>query len=308
MIRKNTTSFLSLLIAGILAIGFIPSSFAQNKGLPMSPLFGRKYKPGEKYSYRLTLREIHNGKWTFTNIAICELTVETDSAGVPYDVLRWTSKKVLTEKDTVDQTDAALSVKPYRISLDGRGRIDLPKILVPLMTEPIQDFNTVFVAVSPNLLGISDLKNVNDNFSIGTLGKGDFSNGADLLIGQDCLHISGKLSAITKETASIYTAFLPPDTPCLTYLTKDMETPIIKDTLNNFQMVNPAGNDLYIVGYGREFFTVTTTIRRSDGKIIKADMYNQVNMKLKINCNKSYAACQMDMPLVDQRILSIELL
>jgi hypothetical protein len=316
MARKITLPLFPLLLTCTLVTGLALSSVAQNtpasatpnKGLPMNPLFGRKYKAGETYRYRLTLRELHNDKWAFTNIVVCELTVELDSAGVPYDVIRWISKKVLREKDTLDQTAAAISVTPYRISLDGRGRIDLPKIQVPQMTEPIQDFNTVFVAVSPELLGTADLKKLGDSFSMKSLARGDFSNGADLLKGEDCLHVTGKLTAITKASVSLYTVFMPPDTPCLTYLIKDMEIPVVRDTLNNFQMVNPAGKDLVNVGFGREFFTITSTIQKSDGKIVKAEMINLVNLKIKINCNNNYGACQMEVPLNEQRLLTLEIL
>lgn len=36
---------------------------AQNAGLPVSDLFGRKYKVGEIYRYKLTMEELHDGKF-----------------------------------------------------------------------------------------------------------------------------------------------------------------------------------------------------------------------------------------------------
>src|ERR1700753_1054355 len=171
MIRLKKIIALALVLAGTTT-----TLGAQNTGLPDHPLFARKYKPGETYRYKMTLNEYHNGALDFTNVAVCELKV-VDSAGVFYDEVHWKSKKVFRAKDTTDQTQAATQVKPYRISLSGKGRIDMPKIDVPDMTEPIQDFNTFFVGVSPLIQGMDRLKQSGDSVSTATPVIGDFSNG-----------------------------------------------------------------------------------------------------------------------------------
>ena len=60
-------------------------SRAQNSGMPANKVFGREYRVGDTYRYKLTMEELHNGKWDHTNIAICELRVIKDSLGIPYD-------------------------------------------------------------------------------------------------------------------------------------------------------------------------------------------------------------------------------
>jgi hypothetical protein len=300
-------NFKKIPLCCLILIGIALNAIAQNTSLPENKLFGRKYKPGETYRYKLTMTEYHNGELQFTNVAICELKV-IDSAGVPYDEVRWISKKVIKPKDTADQTQNAVLVKPYSISLSGKGRIDLPKIEVAEMTEPIQDFSTFFVAVSPFIQGSDQLKNKGDSASAAAPVIADFSNGTSILKGQDCVAITMKLANVTKTDAILYTSFLPPKQNKLIYLLNDMNTPVVGDTPNNFQMVAPAGKDLFMINYGREYLYINSTVRRSDGEIIKADMFNQLNLKIKVNCNSEYKNCQVEVPFAEQRKLTLELL
>jgi len=287
--------------------GLAFAAAAQNTGMPQNQLFGRKYKPGETYRYKITMSEYHNGDLALTNVAVCELKV-IDSTGVPYDEVHWISKKVITPKDTTDQTAKAVLVKPYRISLSGKGRIDLPKIDIAEMTEPIQDFNTFFVGVSPLILGMDQLKTSGDSTAAKDPVIADFSNGTYILKGQDCLDIMMRLVNTNKAETTLYTLFAPPKQNKLTYLLPDMNTPVVAGTPNNFQMVAPAGKDLFMVNYGREYFYINTTVRNSDGKIVKADMFNQLNLKIKVNCNNEYKNCQVQIPFAEQRKLTLELL
>lgn len=295
----------TLLTTTLLGMSFY-HSIAQNTGLPKSEIFGRKYKVGDTYRYKLTMEELHNGKWDHTNVAICELKVVKDSLGCPYDEVRWISRITITGKDTIDATKAILAVKPYLISLDPKGKVDLPKIEIPELTEPIQDLNTFFIAVSP-LAGATKLIKKGDTTSIGQPVKADFSNGSTILKGEDCIDISVKITDITKSQVMLTTWFAPPSQTCLSFLTPDMKTPVVKDTMNNFQMVMKQGPAQYLVQYGREYFYVNSTVQKSDGKITNATMYNLLDLKLKINCDEDYNKCQVEMPFAEQRNLKLEL-
>ena len=289
----------------LLVMSFYEST-AQHAGLPKSEIFGRKYKVGDTYRYKLTMEEQHNGKWDHTNISICELKVVKDSLGCPYDEVHWISRITITGKDTVDATMAILTAKPYLISLDPKGKIDLPKVEIPALTEPIQDFNTFFIAVSP-LIGATKLNKKGDTTSMGQPVKADFSNGSTILKGEDCIDMSVKITDITKSHVMLTTWFAPPSQPCLSFLTPDMSTPVVKDTINNFQMVMQQGPGQYLVQYGREYFYINSTVEKSDGKITYAAMYNYLNLKLKINCDKDYNKCLVEMPFSEQRNLKLEL-
>jgi hypothetical protein len=94
----------------------------------------------------------------------------------------------------------------------------------------------------------------------------------------------------------LQTAFLPPSKPCFSYLTGEMNTPIIADTLNNFQMSMPAGDGKVNLQYGREFFYINSHISKADGKIENAEQYNALSLKMKINCDSSYRNCQAVIP------------
>jgi hypothetical protein len=278
---------------------------AQNAGLPASDLFGRKYKTGETYRYKLTMEELHEGKWDHTNISICELRVIKDSSGIPYDEVHWIFRQTIYAKDTIDVTKAALSVKPYLISLDPKGKLDLPKIEIPDMTEPIQDFNTFFVAVSPEV-GATRLNKKGDSIMSKEPVIGDFANGPTILKGEDCIGLSVKMTDITKNRVMLHTSFSPPSRACLSFLTSDMNIPVVTDTINNFQMVIQTGPEQYMIQYGREYFYINSTVQKSDGKIISATMFNELNLKLKINCNKEYKSCQLETPFSEQRNLILE--
>ena len=302
---RNSNSRTALLIS-LLLIAFRPG-FAQNTVFPSSDLFGRKYKIGETYRYQITMEELHDGKWDHSNIAVCELKVVLDSLGVPYDEVRCISRKTLKAKDTLDATNAARSVKPYLISLDSKGKLDLPKIEYPDMTEPIQDFNTFFVALSP-MIGTTKLKNKGDIIINKEPVKADFSNGSSILKGEDCISFSVEMTDISKTQVMIHTSFFPPSQSCLSFLTSDMNPPIVPDTINNFQMVMQTGQDQYLVQYGREYFYINSTVQKSDGKIISATMFNKLNLKMKIGCNKEYQNCQFEMPFTEIRNLKLQLL
>jgi hypothetical protein len=286
------------LIAFLLSLGFF--SFSQK------PAFVRNYKLGEVYRYKLTCEELHDNKWESTIISVCELHVVKDTNGIYSDEIHWLSKKKFTTKDTVDEAEKAILVKPYRISLAQNGRIDLPKIEVSNMTEPIQDFNTFFVAVGWFM--VDNLEKKSDSNTLKDLVKADFSNGSFILKGEDCFSVKATLTDVTKKLLTIRTDFMPPSENCFSYLLEEMKTPVIANTINNFQMVMPSGDDKYNVQYGCERFYVVSTIKKNEGKILSATMNNTLSLKLKINCDKDYKNSQFEMPFVMQRNLSLELI
>ena len=276
--------------------------FAQDRAL-----LTRTYTRGDHYRYRLSCISYQNGQWTSTTVSVAELKVIDDGSGVPYDEIRWLSSLQMTPKDTTDETSLAVSVEPYRISLDPRGKVPLPSLTVAGMTEPITDLNTFFVAISP-ALGALTLKKTGDSFASPIKAIGDFSNGKNILKGQDCLQTTVRVTGKNDSDVFVETSFLPPAVTRLKFILPEMETPVIRDTTNNFQMVMPAGPDKFNVQYGREFFYIHSRVRGADGKLLGADMSNSLTLKLKINCDKDYQHCAFEMPMSIQRKLVLELL
>lgn len=282
------------------------SCLAQGKSVD-STRFERRYRQGDEYRYRLTCEEYQNGKWSSTTISICRLRVVADGAGIPYDEVSWLSVKRLSPRDTIDETVSARSVQPYRISLHPKGSLALPKLDHAEMTEPITDFNTFFVAIAPTV-GVRTLARVGDSHVMPFAVTGDFSNGKTILTGQDCLLISVKLLNETKQNVYLQTAFLPPSKPCFSYLIGEMSTPVVADTVNNFQMSMPAGDSKVNLQYGREFFYINSHISKADGKIESAEQYNALSLKMKINCDSSYQNCQVVIPFSEERKVKLQLL
>jgi len=266
-----------------------------------------QYKTGAKHRYRLLTTFSYNGQPQPSSLAVCEVTTGKDEKGIPFEEVKWTSLKSIKGTDTTDESAAALAVKPYTISLDSRGSLALPKIDVAGMTGPITDFHTFYVAVGPQL-GLQQLKKAGDKVVKPDLVKGDFSNGKTIITGHDCLQVVSALTAVNKEQVVLQTQFLPPASPCLDLLLPEMKEPVIKDTLNNFQMVRPGAGGLYNVQYGREFFTINTFIRTADGRIEKATMHNLLDLKVKLNCDSTYKQCQREVPFKIERKLILELL
>src|SRR6266542_3537742 len=118
----------NLICLSFIVLGTPLLSTAQSKKGNEGAVIQRKYKPGDRYRYRLTTTVVQNGQWQWTIVAICELQVVTDSNGIPWDEVHWVSKKVMKAKDTSDQTQEAAQVKPYRISLHPKGQMNIPTI------------------------------------------------------------------------------------------------------------------------------------------------------------------------------------
>jgi hypothetical protein len=293
-----------ILISFILLMQTAACLHAQQPG---PSVFGRKYREGETYRYKLTSEQFYGGVWTATTVAICELKVSRDINGIYYDMVRWISMQHMRPKDTLDQTPHALKVIPYRISLDPRGKLEIPKIKEASMTGPITDFNTFLVAVSPQL-GATKLSRQGESQTNPQPVTGNFANGSTILKGLDCLQTSVQLEEIHPDHVVITTHFLPPAQPCLSYLLPEMDTPVVKDTLNNFQMVVPVGKDRFNIQYGREYFIIRSIVRKSDGKITVATMNNVLTLKLKYNCNGQYKDCKGEFPFTIERKLTLELL
>jgi hypothetical protein len=271
----------------------------------LTPLV-RTYMKGEQNRYKLTCSSFQNGKWSSTTISEAKLTVGFDSVGVPYEEIQWLTCIMIKGKDTINQNDQASTVAPYRISLDPRGSMALPPLRLPAMTESITDFHTFFVAISP-ALGATKLQSVGDSYMKPQPAIGDFSNGKDIIKGQDCLQTKVTMNGQAADTVIVQSQFFPPLTTCLSYITPEMNTPVIADTVNNFQMLMPAGNGKYNVQYGREQFIIDSKVNKVNGKLLYASMHNELSLKLKIMCDQQYQACAAQMPLGIERRLTLEL-
>jgi len=79
--------------------------------------------------------------------------------------------------------------------------------------------------------------------------KADFSNGHPIILGNDCFQVTRQVMDVTKNKLVLKVSFLPPAQPCFDYILDEMKQPVVKDTVNNFQMLQEVGNDKLNVQY-----------------------------------------------------------
>jgi hypothetical protein len=269
--------------------------------------FERKYITGEKYRYQLTTEYYQNHQWKARTVAICELAVQTDSSGIPYESLQWLSQQTITATDTVDESPMARRVQPYRISLHPKGTLQLPVITEAGMTGAITDFNTFYVAIHGKA-GMSKLKKQGDVYESPSPVKGNFGNGKTILKGEDCINISSKLVEANAAQVIVQTSFLPPVQACLDYYLPALSKPVSGDTLNNIQMIMAAGKEKVNLQFGKEKFIITSHINIADGMLTQAYMTNELILRLKMNCNNTLEDCQMEIPWHICRTIDLKLL
>jgi len=261
----------------------------------------RNYKEGEITRYRLTTESNEGDKKTRT-VSIAELKVVPDS-GYYSEEITWLSK-IKYSKDSVNMDDIAKKVTPYRISMDPKGSVKLPKLEIPEMIGEVTDLNTFFVAISP-AFNIAKLSRTNAHISKPELVQGKFGDGNMILKGEDCLQVGITLISLDEKYSTIQTQFRPPSTSCLTPILdtigkKTFEAP------NNFQMIRKADGNLVNLFWGVETFTIITKIENKTGKIVEANMVNTLNLKMRYNCSPDLQKCAAEFPVVITRNLKLE--
>lgn len=281
--------------AVIFVLPLLLTPLAEMNAQQSAPLLQRVYKDGERHRYKMNTMYYQNGSRKSETIAVCEITVSKDSAGLPAETLRWISQKVFNGTDTLDETAMAQRVGPYSYSLHAEGSLRLPEITEPGMTGAITDFHTFCVAISSRA-GLGSLREKGDHWQSSSPVKGNFANGKTILKGEDCITISNDLIAIDDKKAVIATKFLPPSNPCLQYYLPDMAASVAGDTLNNIQMIMYAGKDKVNLQFGKELFEITSHLARSSGLLEQAVMKNELRLKLRVNCNEKLDGCQAELP------------
>lgn len=257
--------------------------------------------------YQLTTTERHNGQLQPITIALCEMTSGLDAAGVPYEVIKWVNFRTIKGTDTIDNHELALTVKPYRISLHPKGKLTLPEIDVPGMAQSISDLHMFCFTIGP-YMGLSMLKKPGDRFYLPMQVAADLANGSSIIAGRRCLTANNSLTAISNGILHVKSELRPPKVPCLRFLLNDMNSPVVRDTVNNLQMVRPAAAGRVNVLWGREYFNINNSIDQSTGILLKSVMLNDLRLKIKTACDAAYQHCQREVPLWIERKLTLLLL
>jgi hypothetical protein len=160
------------------------------------------------------------------------------------------------------------------------------------------------VAVSPRV-GVQTLRKPRDRHTHPDLLRGDFANGRQIVLGQDCTELTVTLVSLTADTARIESGFTVPKKPCLT------QRPWMSrrgSTLSNFQMIMNPNGDVFDGFWGTEVFTIVSDVRRSNGQIVKATLDNTLDLTMKMGCDVAFASCKGDYPVKLHRVVTLDLL
>jgi hypothetical protein len=173
------------------------------------------------------------------------------------------------------------------------------------MTGEITDLNTFYVAVSP-MLHVQKLSTSLFSFKDSVL-HGNFTDGKQILSGEDCIEVTQKLLTHDSKITLIETSFLPPARVCIIPLIDTIGKQFISAP-NNFQMIRKGNGDKVNLLWGIEEFTIQTTIDNHTGQILKAEMINLLNLKMRYNSSADLKTFEAEFPLTIKRILHLELL
>jgi len=263
----------------------------------------RHYKKGEHFHYRLTTETFRNNLPDSKTISVSYHTIVEDSTSLVEEI-KWISKKVYA-KDTLQLDSIAQKVPPYKISLLPGGQWKIPPLSIPEMTGEITDLNTFYAAISPALhsqrLGPTLL-----SFSDTTV-KGNFADGQQIIAGEDFINVKQRLLNKEKNITTIETSFFPPSfagiTPYIDTIGKQSF-----DVPNNFQMIRRGAGDKVNLLWGVEEFTITSTLDNHSGILLKADMINVLNLRMRYNSTADLKSYDAEIPVTIKRVLHLELI
>jgi len=281
-----------------LLLYFLLASIGNALCQPATYVYARHYVEGQVDRYELRTK-IDGTPTEEVGISL-HRAVTRDN--IPYESVRWAS---LTDTAGGDYSDAARKMPEYDLSLHPMG---LPRLVKPKdnpkMMGPVTDLYTFLFAISP-LAGITKLNKPGDRYVRPDLLTGDWSNGNDVLVGQDRTELHLKLISTTPDAVVYESAFLPPRNASLTMRREWMQPPVCESP-NNFQMVRRQGPGFLVI-WGCEEYTVLSKIIPSSGKISSAQMDNRLRWKMKF-CNDPDLTKCVDQPnLTRRRIVNLTL-
>jgi len=278
-------------------------------GASASYRYARVYRAGSQFDYTLATRVEHNGKPASTSVAFAHDLV-VSKAGVPFDEVTFTQLKECAETgtSTCKVLDAyARQVPPFFLSLAADGSIAVPHVAAPQMTGSVTDLVTYWVAMSAKM-GIANLHKPGDHLLVPTPISGNWANGASIPLGRDYLAVTEQLLDMTPDTVTFRSSFQPPPNPGLSMAHAWMRAPVAGATPNNFEQVIDQGNAGATVMWGHEAFTILTTVDRNSGVILRAQMENNLELRMRIGCTADATHCGPAMPFTIARHQTLRML
>jgi hypothetical protein len=278
-------------------------------GCAGSHVHERVYAPGETYRYEMVRTYHENG--AFKREEIAQSVHEVPADGAPRERISFSKLTKQTDEGTEDLTVAIAAFPAYEASIaqaDNPHALALPDIKGWDMgvVGPVTDLHTFLVAVSPQV-GVDKVQRPGDTYTSPEAPVASWANGDDIPVGEDCIQIAITMKSLDADSAVYETSFTPPAEQTLEMLQPWMEAQVVDGTPNNFQQQMKMGPAAAVM-WGREEFVITTTVRRSDGMILRATMDNTLDLRLKVGCDPALTTCQHELPMKIQRDLTLELI
>jgi hypothetical protein len=290
---KNTFTVLAVLLVSTLVSAQMPAP----GGGPLT----RHYRDGETLTYHMTAT---NEDWHYT--ADASGTANKTASGSYIEDFRWTGMtsngQPITLAPEMAQFRQPLSLDPnWTPSMPDLSKVD------PKMVGPITDLMTFYVDLwLMNKIGI--MQHPGDHFHMPSPQNGSWADGAQVLIGMDCIDFDLNLQSIdpVKGTAVVVVRHVPPSSPNLQFPSEWMRAPVA-DTANNWVEVTKTKDGMYEAGVGKETFDVTMTVSTADGKILSASMDNPVVMSGRFCDDAALTKCGAPHPHTIHRHIEIVL-
>lgn len=238
---------------------------------PMAiPEVTRKYALGQTLVYEMNGS---NQGWNY-QIQATDVT-KRDPAGVFYEEISWSQLK---SNATLTMSPGSLAFR-QTVSLSGMGKyMAIPDLgLVDrFLIGPITDMLTFY----SDLLICKQLKlthvGAHGYFEHGS--PNSWADGQHVLLGEDSIDFDVTLIGLnpTEHMISFVIRHLPPKRPRVNLIADWMSRPIA-DAPNNWVQVEKDG-DKYKAQVGKETFEVRIDVDTTDGKILRATLYNPIEV------------------------------
>lgn len=254
-----------------------------------SPLLSRRYRPGEKLSYRMSAT--NKGKNRVTHYeAVATGEVRRDSSGAFYEEYAWSNLAINDVRVSLPpasrQFRQLLSLSPsYRLAIPNLSRVH------PGLVGPVVDLLTFYADVQiamrePGLVQAGDHAYVND----GT--PNSWADGSRVLVGEDAIDFEITIADVnlTDSVVTLVVKHVPPAHPAITLRAPWMEAPVGASP-NNWVQVSKSDSNRCTASVGRETFVASIRLSLADGRVLTATLDNQVDVLERDCADSSLTRC-----------------
>ena len=140
-------------------------------------------------------------------------------------------------------------------------------------------------------MGIANLHKPGDHLRVPTPISGSWANGGSIPLGRDYLAVTEQLLDMTPDTVTFRSSFQPPPSHGLPMAQTWMQAPVSGTTANNFEQIINQGKAGATVMWGNEKFMIITTVDRKTGVILRAQMVNNLDLRLRVGCTADATHC-----------------